>query len=514
VLARFALAILAVSVALGMASGQGAPAAATPAAAGTYCGQSDTVPVDGGQYNLQTNEWNSSASQCLSTSGNADFTVTQSAIQASTSSSPGSYPSLYVGCHWGTCTSGGALPIQLMAMGDPTSSWSTTQTGTGAYDVSYDLWFNLAPSTGGAPDGGELMIWLNSHGRVQPSGSRVGTADLDGYQFEVWSGQGGDGSDTTYVMEGGASSVTNLDLGNIVRNAELRGYLFPTSYLISVESGFELWNGGTGLATNSFSFSSDGPAPPPTSPSGYCLVASDGGIFSFGDAGYFGSAGSKHLNEPIVGMAPTPDGKGYWLVASDGGIFSFGDAGYFGSAGSEHLNEPIVGMAATPDGKGYWLVASDGGIFSFGDARFYGSTGGISLKAPIVGMAADPATGGYWLVASDGGIFSYNAPFAGSMGGRPLNTPIVAMAADPATGGYWLVASDGGIFSFGVPFDGSMGGRPLNRPIVGMTATADGGGYRFVASDGGIFSFGDARFYGSMGGRPLNATIVGMAATT
>ena len=29
---------------------------------------------------------------------------------------------------------------------------------------------------------------------------------------------------------------------------------------------------------------------------------------------------------PVVGMAATPSGHGYWLVASDGGIFSFGDA--------------------------------------------------------------------------------------------------------------------------------------------------------------------------------------------
>ena len=38
-----------------------------------------------------------------------------------------------------------------------------------------------------------------------------------------------------------------------------------------------------------------------------------------------------HLNKPIVGMAATPDGKGYWLVASDGGIFTFGDAAFYGS---------------------------------------------------------------------------------------------------------------------------------------------------------------------------------------
>ena len=74
-------------------------------------------------------------------------------------------------------------------------------------------------------------------------------------------------------------------------------------------------------------------------------------------------------------MAATPDGQGYWLVASDGGIFTFGDATFYGSTGALHLNQPVVGMAATPDGQGYWLVASDGGIFTFGDAKFYGSAG-------------------------------------------------------------------------------------------------------------------------------------------
>jgi hypothetical protein len=44
-------------------------------------------------------------------------------------------------------------------------------------------------------------------------------------------------------------------------------------------------------------------------------------------------------------MAATPDGKGYWLVASDGGVFGFGDAGFFGSATSLHLTKPVVGVA-------------------------------------------------------------------------------------------------------------------------------------------------------------------------
>jgi len=74
-------------------------------------------------------------------------------------------------------------------------------------------------------------------------------------------------------------------------------------------------------------------------------------------------------------------------VASDGGIFAFGDAGFYGSTGSLTLNKPITGMTTTPDGKGYWLVASDGGIFAFGDAGFYGSTGSLALNKPVVGAS-------------------------------------------------------------------------------------------------------------------------------
>jgi hypothetical protein len=73
-------------------------------------------------------------------------------------------------------------------------------------------------------------------------------------------------------------------------------------------------------------------------------------------------------------------------VASDGGIFSFGDAAFFGSEGGTRLNQPIVGIETTSDGLGYWLVASDGGIFSFGDAAFSGSEGGTRLNKPIVAI--------------------------------------------------------------------------------------------------------------------------------
>jgi len=252
------------------------------------------------------------------------------------------------------------------------------------------------------------------------------------------------------------------------------------------------------------------PNPPPfVCDQGYWLGASDGGIFTFGKAAFYGSAGSIHLNQPIVGMAVTPSRQGYWLVASDGGIFTYGDAGFFGSTGAMHLNQPIVGMAATPSGHGYWLVASDGGIFAFGDAGFFGSTGAMHLNKPIVGMAATPSGHGYWLVATDGGIFTFgDAAFFGSTGAMQLNKPIVGMAATADGKGYWLTASDGGIFTFGnAPFMGSTGAIHLNQPIVSMARTLGGGGYRLVATDGGIFSFGDAQFCGSTGSRHLNKPV-------
>ena len=88
-------------------------------------------------------------------------------------------------------------------------------------------------------------------------------------------------------------------------------------------------------------------------------------------------------------MAATPSGNGYWMVASDGGIFSFGDAGFHGSTGNIKLNKPIVSIIKTSTGNGYWMVASDGGIFSFGDAGFHGSVnvgGGVVSGA---GQAGD-----------------------------------------------------------------------------------------------------------------------------
>ena len=198
-------------------------------------------------------------------------------------------------------------------------------------------------------------------------------------------------------------------------------------------------------------------------------------VHAFGVAP-LGDLAGQSINQPVVGITASPDRGGYWLLTRDGGVFTYGDAGYSGSVGNTVLNEPMVGMAADGATGGYWTVASDGGVFSF-NSPFHGSTGNLTLNKPIVGMAATPDGGGYWLVASDGGIFTFgDAPFFGSAAAVPLNQPVVGMAVTPDGAGYWLAARDGGIFTYGdAPFAGSsLSGVEI--PAVGLIA--GGSGYR------------------------------------
>ncbi len=197
---------------------------------------------------------------------------------------------------------------------------------------------------------------------------------------------------------------------------------------------------GSSTASNEISITTSTTTTTPQSPSkistpGYLLAGSDGGVFTYGSANFYGSTANMTLNKPIVGVASTPDGKGYWLAASDGGVFAFGDANYYGSTVDKSLNKPIVGIASTTDGKGYWLAASDGGVFAFGDANYYGSTANMTLNKPIAGITATSDGKGYWLVAADGGVFSFgDATYLGSAADLKLKRAVDSVASVAVAG--------------------------------------------------------------------------------
>ncbi|ACU54658.1 SpoIID/LytB domain protein [Acidimicrobium ferrooxidans DSM 10331] len=349
---------------------------------------------------------------------------------------------------------------------------------------------------------------------------------------------------------------------------------------------------------------------------GYWLVAADGGVFGFGDAPFFGNTytlgitglgGSHPLAAPVVGLSPTPDGQGYWLVAADGGVFSFGDAGFYGNTytrgftglgGAHPLPARVVALVPTPDGKGYWLALANGTVLAFGDAT---NLGGLPAApaSPIVAMLATPDGQGYWLLAADGTVYGFgDAPSYGSL--TPGTASAIGLVPGPGGQGYSIVLSSGALVGFdggvsigatapaggavgaiaavgtpatnaqsattptttspttpappsssptgnvglrGVTADGTVvaadgatslgdtatlgitglgGSHPLAAPVVGLSPTPDGQGYWLVAADGGVFGFGDAPFFGNTytlgltglgGSHPLAAPVVGLSPT-
>ena len=249
--------------------------AASPAAqaATTTCSGTGTIPA--GDYMIQANEWNSTAQQCITYSGGTAWTVSTANFNLS-GGAPATYPSIYKGCHWGLCTGNSGLPIQMSKLGSAVTSWSTTQPASGAYDVAYDIWFNSTPTTTGQPDGTEVMIWINSRGGVQPFGSQTGTTNVDGMNWNVWTGRQTSWNIISYVLNPGATSVSNLDLKALFQDAVARGSINPSNYLLDVEAGFEIWQGGQGLGTTSFSVTattgSGGDTSPPSVPSNLAVT--------------------------------------------------------------------------------------------------------------------------------------------------------------------------------------------------------------------------------------------------
>jgi hypothetical protein len=229
------------------------PAATPTAETVRTCDPFGTVSIADGRYIVQQNEWNSTERQCIAVTGRS-WTVTRASFDLPTDGPPASYPSVFRGCHWETCTADGPLPVKISRIAGATSSWRTRGVSSGAYDVAYDLWTNSTPSTSGQPDGSEIMIWLGARGGVRPAGSVVARVRIAGARWSVWTTRMPSWNYVAYRRREPTAAVSSLDLAAFIRDSVDHGVTDPSWYLIAAEAGFEIWQGGRGLETRTFSF--------------------------------------------------------------------------------------------------------------------------------------------------------------------------------------------------------------------------------------------------------------------
>ena len=217
-----------------------------PAAAQSTCSPTNVTALDGGLYDFQMNEYDSSLEECATING-LGFTITTADFSNATNGSPATYTSLFRGCHWGTCTSSNPFPIEESNIASATTSVNITQPSGYNNDAAYDIWFNQTSTTSGQPNGTEIMIWLNHQGSIEPFGSQVATATIDGASYAVWTGNQSSWKIVSYVATSPVTSVSNLNLLPFFSDAVSRASLESSWWLIDVEYGFEIWTGGPRL---------------------------------------------------------------------------------------------------------------------------------------------------------------------------------------------------------------------------------------------------------------------------
>jgi hypothetical protein len=203
---------------------------------------------------------------------------------------------------------------------------------------------------------------------------------------------------------------------------------------------------------------------------GYATLSSSGVVRTYGSLPVLGDVSDKG---GAADIACTPSGNGYWILMTNGGIYPFGDARYFGSPLKNGSSVGGVRIARRPQGDGYWVLGGDGVVRGFGAAATLDSPQAGGAKP--VGLAATATGAGYWVLLEDGTVAAFGDATASggpATSGRRWTAPAVAIAAVAGSAGYVVSAKDGGLSSFGgAPFLGSFAGSGATVVSV-VTAAA------------------------------------------
>jgi hypothetical protein len=334
------------------------------AATGVICDQYGTTTQ--GNYTIMNNRWGTSATHCINVTTNG-FQIIQQDGTGNLSGAPVSYPAIYIGCHYGNCSPNTNLPMQISQISSAQTSVSLSFPSSGTYDAAYDIWLNADTNVSGVQDT-EIMIWLHWQGSIQPIGSRTGSINLAGRNWEVWVGNNGQNNVVSYR----SSNITsfNTDVKPFILDALTRGSNFGTTswYLTSMQMGFEPWIGGVGLTVNSFSASVSGggnnPTRTPTRVSTLTRTPTPGGpILTPTRTPTPGGGGSTCSPVNATISAPfTRDGAGTfcWQASNLGSFVNSWNVSQLTINGVDFTNKYVSASSYPPKINGYWYIRYTG----------------------------------------------------------------------------------------------------------------------------------------------------------
>lgn len=229
------------------------------------CGNTDVI-TGVGNYAVQNDAYNpSGGSECITaTQGGtcAGFTATPSLNVSG--NTPGSYPSIIYGWHYHNVYGPYTTPKQVSAIASIPTSWQFTVPTSGVkYDVSYDIWANQSGGNPTAPDANtlELMIWLDETSDTVPAGAPLNggtTVTIAGTAWQIYTGMVSTWHYIAYRRSASTAPLNNVDIKPFLTDAATRNVGLTTSwYLLSVEAGFEIWQGQSPntFTTNAYSVS-------------------------------------------------------------------------------------------------------------------------------------------------------------------------------------------------------------------------------------------------------------------
>jgi Glycosyl hydrolase family 12 len=235
------------------AASAGHPARVAPRA--VLCGryQHITTKANGVRYVVRNDDYGHRG-ECIATAGRRpDFTVIRSGARIG-QYEPAAYPNVFYGCSWGICTARSGLPRRVDTLRSLVTSWTLAEHAAGRWGAGYDIWFDRVRRTSGQSHGAELMIWLNSRGFGRNTWPVVVVGNAR-YHLAHWKA-GPAGQKWNYIQFRAVrptAKVKDLSVLPFIRVAERDGFIRPRWWLTSVEAGFEIWKGGVGLGTRSFS---------------------------------------------------------------------------------------------------------------------------------------------------------------------------------------------------------------------------------------------------------------------